>query len=200
MKKIILIGAGGHAESCIDVITLTKKFKILGLIDKDKKRNILNYKVLGDESYIKKIRKKTFGLHIGLGFIQSPLKRIKIFNEFRKLRFNFPIIISPQAYVSKNSKILDGTIVHHNVVINFGAKIGYNNIINTSAIIEHGVKIEDNCHISTRAVVNGGVIIGKNTFIGSGATIREGVKIGKNCFIGMGKIVTKNLKDQSIFK
>jgi len=200
MKKIILIGAGGHAESCIDVIISTKKLKIIGLIDKDKKKKILNYKVLGDESYIKKIRKKAFGLHVSLGFIKSPQKRIKIFNEFRKLRFNFPTIISPHACVSKNSKILDGTIVHHNVVINFGAKIGYNNIINTSAIIEHGVKIEDNCHISTRAVVNGGVIIGKNTFIGSGAIIREGVRIGKNCFIKMGEVVTKNLKDNSILK
>ena len=37
MKKIILIGAGGH-ESCLDVINLTKKFKILGFIDKDKKK------------------------------------------------------------------------------------------------------------------------------------------------------------------
>ena len=36
MKKIILIGAGGHAESCLDVINLTKKFKILGLLIKEK--------------------------------------------------------------------------------------------------------------------------------------------------------------------
>ena len=35
MKKIILIGAGGHAKSCIDVIeSLNKKFKIAGLIEK----------------------------------------------------------------------------------------------------------------------------------------------------------------------
>tara|TARA_Y100000992_G_scaffold293037_1_gene251215 strand:+ start:893 stop:1495 length:603 start_codon:yes stop_codon:yes gene_type:complete len=200
MKKIILIGAGGHAESCLDVIKLTKKFKILGFIDKNKNRNILNYKVFGDETYLKNIKKKSFGLHISLGFIKSPNKRVKIFNDFRKLKFSFPVIISPQAQVSKNSDILDGTIIHHNAVINFGAKIGYNNIINTSAIVEHGARIEDHCHISTRAVVNGGVLVKENTFIGSGAIIREGLKIGKNCFIGMGKIVTKDLKDNSILK
>ena len=32
MKKIILIGAGGQAKSCIDVIHLTKKYKIEGII------------------------------------------------------------------------------------------------------------------------------------------------------------------------
>ena len=77
MKKIILIGAGGHAESCLDVINLTKKFKILGFIDKDKKKNIVINRVLGDEIYIKRIKKKSFGLHISLGFIKSPKKRIK---------------------------------------------------------------------------------------------------------------------------
>ena len=46
MKKIILIGAGGHAESCLDVINLTKKFKILGFIDKDKKKIIIILKFL----------------------------------------------------------------------------------------------------------------------------------------------------------
>ena len=73
----------------------------------------------------------------------------KALNEFKKLNFKFPVIISPKSYISKNSKILEGTIIHHNVIVNFGAFIGCNNIINTSSIIEHGVKIGDNCHIST---------------------------------------------------
>ena len=33
-KKIILIGAGGHAESCIDVIESTNKYEIIGLVAK----------------------------------------------------------------------------------------------------------------------------------------------------------------------
>ena len=187
MKKIILIGAGGQAKSCIDVIHLTKKYKIEGFIDIKKKKKILNYKVLGNEQYLKKLNKKSYYLHVSLGFIKSPSKRIKIFSEFRKLNFKFPII-------------LDGTIIHHNTVINFGAKIGFNCIINTSAIIEHGAKIGNNCHISTRAVINGDVAVQDNTFIGSGSVIREGVKIGKNCFIGMGQIVTKDISNNSVIK
>ena len=37
MKKIILVGAGGHCKSCIDVIEKEKKFKIIGIIDNKKK-------------------------------------------------------------------------------------------------------------------------------------------------------------------
>ena len=53
MKKIILIGAGGHCKSCIDVIENENKYKIIGVIDKKKKRRILNYKVFS-ESYLNK--------------------------------------------------------------------------------------------------------------------------------------------------
>lgn len=34
MNEIILIGAGRHTRSCIDVILSTHKYKITGLIDK----------------------------------------------------------------------------------------------------------------------------------------------------------------------
>ena len=34
MKKIILIGAGGHAKSCMDVIDSQKKFKVSLMVDK----------------------------------------------------------------------------------------------------------------------------------------------------------------------
>ena len=36
MKKIILLGGGGHCKSCIDVIENENKYKIIGIIDKKK--------------------------------------------------------------------------------------------------------------------------------------------------------------------
>ena len=36
MQKITLIGAGGHAISCIDVILSSNKFKIKGYVSKNK--------------------------------------------------------------------------------------------------------------------------------------------------------------------
>ena len=37
MEKLIVIGSGGHAASCIDVIETTKKYKIIGLLCDKKK-------------------------------------------------------------------------------------------------------------------------------------------------------------------
>ena len=191
MKKIILIGAGGHATSCVDVIQLTKKYDILGFICDNHKSGdrYLGFKVLGKLKDIAKIKLKTKNLHIAFGSIYNQKKRDEVFLSLKKKGFNFPIIISPIAYVSKFSKISDGTIILHNVTVNANVVIGSNCIINTKANIEHDCKIENNCHISTGANINGNVVIKKNTFIGSGAVVREGKIIKKNFFIKMSEVV-----------
>ena len=44
MKKIILIGAGGHSKSCIEVMNQTKKYKIQFILDKKSEGTFLGYK------------------------------------------------------------------------------------------------------------------------------------------------------------
>ena len=33
MKNLILVGAGGHCESCIEVVEQNKEYKIIGILD-----------------------------------------------------------------------------------------------------------------------------------------------------------------------
>ncbi len=197
-KKIILIGAGGHCNSCIDVIEQENKYKIVGLLDKSKQSNS-KYKIIGTDRDLKKIKKNCNNILVAVGQIKDLFLREKIFRLVKKNNFNLPIIISPYAYVSKEVKIGEGTIIMHGAIINKNSKIGKNCIINTGSIVEHDTNIGDNCHISTGAIVNGGVIIGQNSFIGSGTVIKQNLKIGEQCFINAKKFLQKNLKNKSKF-
>lgn len=201
MRKIILIGAGGHAKSCIDVIKSTRKYKIIGILDKDKKGRFENIKILGNENYLNKIKNKTsISVSITVGQIKSYRLRENLFEKAKNLKFNLPKIISKYSLVSKKSSIDQGTMIFHKVFINSNVIVGKNCIINSSALLEHDVTIGDNCHISTGSILNGGVIIGNGTFIGSGSRIKEGVKVGNNCIIGMGSIIKKDISDFSVIK
>ena len=201
MRKIILIGAGGHAKSCIDVIKSTRKYKIIGILDKDKKGRFENIKILGNENYLNKIKNKTsISVSITVGQIKSYRLRENLFEKVKNLKFNLPKIVSKYSLVSKKSSIDQGTMIFHNVFINSNVTVGKNCIINTSALLEHDVTIGDNCHISTGSILNGGVIIGNRTFIGSGSRIKEGVKVGNNCIIGMGSIIKKDISDFVLFR
>lgn len=199
-EEIILIGAGGHCRSCIDVLELEQKFKILGLIDKSHNKSFLSqgYDVLGDDSLLHEIRKSCDNALICIGQIKNPLPRSKMYKTLKKLDFKLPVICSPLSYVSSNSNIGEGTIVMHGSLINSGALVGRNCILNSKSLLEHDVSIGDNCHISTSAVINGDVHVGESVFIGSNATIANGVKIGNNCIIGAGLFVTKEVADNTI--
>ena len=193
-NKIIVIGAGGHSKSCIDVITSIKKFNIIGIIDNHSNQgSVLNIKIIGNDKDIPSFKKKTNYAFIGVGQIKEWKTRYNIFYLLKKHGFKLPTIISPLAYVSKFAEIEEGTIIMHHCLINAGAKIGKNSIINTGAIIEHDTIIGHHNHISTGVVVNGNVKIGDKNFIGSNSVINNNIIIGNEKIIPSSSRVSKNL-------
>ena len=82
MDKILLIGAGGHARSCVDVIELQNKYKIMGLIDKDKNNSDENsYPIVGTDMDLEKLRNECDKALIAIGQIKSPIIRIKLYEK-----------------------------------------------------------------------------------------------------------------------
>lgn len=191
MKKIILIGGGGHCRSVIDVIEQESQFQIVGIIDKPNflGSKILGYKVIGNDHDLKKIAKKFKYALITVGHIKSHILRLKLFTLAKKAGFKFPSIISPNAYVSKHSKIGNGTIIMHHAIISANTIIGDNCIINSKALIEHDCLISNHCHISTSTIINGGVKIGSKCFIGSNVTTKNNIEIRANSFVKAGTLL-----------
>jgi sugar O-acyltransferase (sialic acid O-acetyltransferase NeuD family) len=191
VKKIILIGGGGHCRSVIDVIEQEAKFEIIGIIDKSEflGSKILGYRVIGNDLNLKSLAEKYKYALITVGQIRSPILRIKLFDLAIKAGFILPVIISPNAYVSKYSKIGNGSIIMHHAIVNPNTFIGDNCIINSKALIEHDCIISNHCHISTNAIINGEVKIGSKCFIGSNVTTKNRVIIKKNSFIKAGTLV-----------
>ena len=194
-EKIILIGGGGHCQSCIDVIEQEGRYTIDGIVDIPEKKHqtVLGYSVIGSDADLARLIKTCPNVLITLGQIKSPSRRKELFNELIQMGAHFPVIQSPLAYVSTHALVTEGTIVMHHALVNAGARVGRNCIINSKAIIEHDAVIEDHCHISTGAVVNGGVKIGSGSFLGSNAVCKEYIKIGENAVIGCGTVIVKNI-------
>lgn len=201
LQKVIVIGAGGHARSCLDVIEQVGGYEICGLVGlaSDVHSEKFGYSVIGTDSDLESLRVVHNCALIGVGQIESADIRIRIHRKLEMLGFELPVFISPIAYVSPHAKIGAGTIVQHGAIVNSGATIGENCIINSGALIEHDVKVGNHCHISTSVTLNGDVCVGDETFVGSGSVVREGVTIGGGCLIGMKLSVRKNLSDNSRF-
>jgi sugar O-acyltransferase (sialic acid O-acetyltransferase NeuD family) len=179
-KKIVLIGAGGHAGSCIEVINSQKHFYISELVGIKKNLYIQKkYKVVSEARFIKRKQNKT-NILIAFGQLKLANKRKEKYKFYKNKKYTFPVIKSSSCYVSKSVKIGEGTIVMHKCFINTGSTVGKNCIINSGAIIEHDCIIEDNVHIAPGAIILGGSTIGENSFIGSGSVVKQNSNISKN--------------------
>lgn len=196
-ESLLLVGAGGHARACIDVIEQEGRFVIIGLIGQSHEvgSTVLGYSVLGTDADFSVLHKKSANALITVGQIKTPEVRQKLFEQLKIVGYVFPTIVSPHACVSKHARLGEGTIVMHGAIVNASAVVGRNGIVNSQALIEHDVVVADHCHIATAAAINSGVQIGVGTFIGSNSSVRQGVKIGANCVVGMGQRVLADCAD-----
>jgi sugar O-acyltransferase (sialic acid O-acetyltransferase NeuD family) len=192
--RILLIGAGGHARACIDVIEQEGKFSIAGLVGlrDEVGTKIFGYEVLGTDQELPQLLTLTRYALVAIGQIKTAAPRVRFYEAAIQYGGSLPTIISPRAYVSPRAQIGNGTIVMAGAVINAGATVGRNCIVNSLALIEHDAVVGDHCHISTAAVLNGGAKIGSQTFVGSNATIREGIVVDREFVVGMADRVLFN--------
>ena len=200
-ENIILVGAGGHCVSCIDVIRAEQRFEIIGILDLRSKLGevVDGVRVIGVDDDIPRLVHECTNFLITIGQLKSSEKRRRISQYIKANGGKLPIVVSPNAYVGSNVSIGEGSIVMHFAIINAQASIGKNCILNTKCLVEHEAEIGDFCHVSTNSVINGQVKIGSGTLIGSGAVIINNIEIPANTVIGAGAVVNVSCQDSGVY-
>ena len=196
-KKVIIIGAGGHAKVIADIIEKSGD-QIVGFLDDKIEKNtiiIKDYKVIGDlnNRFQLAIANEDYEFIIAIG----DNKKRKEISTSPNLKFY--TAIHPSAQIGINVEIEEGTVIMANVCINSSSRIGKHCIINTGAIIEHDNIIENYVHISPNATLGGTVKVEELTHIGIGATVKNNVTICKNCTVGAGAVVVKNIEKEGTY-
>ena len=188
-NNVVLLGGGGHALSCAEVVLKSDKLNLVGYIAPSASEELKSYKIehLGDDSIISECVRRGVCFHIAVGQIKTAEIRIKLHSTIAASKARLVSLIAETAYLAKTADLGAGSFVGQNSVINACAKIGENCIINTGAIIEHGVRIGAHCHIAPGAIVLGDVEIGDRSFVGAGAVIREGIKVRAGSVVPAGK-------------
>lgn len=197
MKKLIVLGAGGHAKVLVDIIH-SKSWDILAVCDLNPLRNgtdLLGERVMGNEDVVFRSDPESVMLVNGIGSVGDTKARTDLFLRFKKLGYTFATVISPDSCVSKDAEIGEGTCVMQGAVIQADCRIGDNVIVNTSASVDHDCRIDAHCHIAPGVTISGNVRIGPETHIGCGSTIIQGLHIGKHVVVAAGAVVIHDIDD-----
>lgn len=192
MKKLIIIGAGGHGRVVADIAAKVGYQEILFLDDRYREglRECGRYAVAGSCENADTYREYDYVVAIGNTEIRQ-----KLLESLVKRGFSVVSLIHPNAVIAEDVHIGIGTVVMAGAVINTGTSIGDGCIINTASSVDHDCEIDEYVHISVGAHVAGTVTIGKKTWIGAGVTVINNVEICSDCMIGAGAVVVSNVAE-----
>ena len=196
MKKIILIGNGGHAKSVADTIEAMGKYEIVGFVAKeaDDTFEYRGYKIIGVDADLESIYQQGIQCAcVCIGYLGKGTARDTIYNNLKNIGYELPVIVDETAVIAADAIIGEGTFVGKKVVINASVKIGKMCIINTAAVVEHECAVDDFTHVSVNATLCGGASVGDHCLIGAGATVIQEVTVGNDSIVGANSTVLRDV-------
>ncbi len=198
MKRVAIIGAGGHGRVIRDTLSLQKDMEIEGFYDDDPGK--LGQVIDGTQvkGPIDCVRQGRLAEAVVVAIGGDNHLRAALFTEMGGLGYELINAIHPFSAISPSVEIGRGFVAMAGALVNAGTRIGDNVCINTGAGIDHDCLLEDHCMIFPHASVAGGVKIGKYSTLGNNAAVNQYLRIGENSFVGAGAVVIKDVPDGAV--
>jgi acetyltransferase EpsM len=201
MKKVIMVGSGGHAAELRDYINHNNnarpadRIDIVGFID-DNEETFKHYGFA--EPFLGPIKNHKVNTKVNyLMGIANLEYRKNILEKLVEEGAKFIGLIHPTAIISPSAEIHSTTVISHNASVGAKAKIGKYNMLNSRCTIGHDSFIGDFNFISPQAAISGNTKIGNGNLIGTNACTIPGIKIGNNNKIAAGMVIYKTVGDDS---
>jgi sugar O-acyltransferase (sialic acid O-acetyltransferase NeuD family) len=191
MMRILIIGAGGHAQVIADVILcrtrLGEDVRLVGFVDDNTRllgSEMFGVKVLGRIEQVAEFDPDA--VIVGIG---DNATRARVYDQLKASGVTFGAIIHPRAVVAENVRLGEGSVVFANAVINTGSIIGPNVIVNTGATVDHHAHIGAHVHIAPGVHLGGTVTVEEGTFLGIGSSVIPNRTLGAWSTVGAGAVI-----------
>ncbi len=194
MKKIAIIGAGGHGKVVADIALKNDYEEVIFFDDDRTKKECAGFKVIGIFKDIYQYRDYDFIVAIGNANIRE-----KLLSHLEENNFSITTLVHPNASISRRVEIGKGSVVMAGSVINSDTSIGKGCIINTCSSVDHDCKINDFVHIAVGAHLSGAVTVEEKTWIGAGTTVSNNLNICSHCMIGAASLVIEDIKEEGTY-
>jgi sugar O-acyltransferase (sialic acid O-acetyltransferase NeuD family) len=194
MKRVVIIGAGGHAQEVADIIRHQphEQIELVGFVIDQEYLNSPQrlFPILGDWSWFDGADRDELSVVCAVG---EPAARKKMVERADSKGLSFARVISPLSYVSPDASVAAGSMIFPNAVISADVSLGAHTVINTGTTVSHETAIESYATICPGVHIAGKVTIGDGCYLGIGCSVIQGVSIGEWTTVGAGAVVVGDL-------
>jgi UDP-perosamine 4-acetyltransferase len=194
---IIVIGAGGHAKVCIELLQSMGEQVDFCVGTVGGPPTCVRVPVLfGDEHLARLYAEGYRRLFVAIG---ANRLRLNLSANASAFGYELTCAIIPHAVLSPSARIGKGVAIMAGAVINAEAVVSDLAIINTGASVDHDCVISSGAHVAPRAALAGNVPVGTASFLGVGSNVIPSQHIGDDVIIGAGAVVISNIGNHATF-
>ena len=188
---IVVVGAGGHAKVCIELLRAMKIEVAWCVAGSDAPGQCLNVPVLAGDDHMARLRAAGYGrLFVAIG---ANRLREKLAGMALELGYELVSAVSPHAIISPTARLGAGIAVMAGAIINANAVISDLAIINTGAVVDHDCQVGRAAHVGPQTALAGNVEVGDQVMLGVGCKAIPGVRIGAGAVVGAGAAVISDI-------
>ncbi len=190
--RLVCIGASGHCKVCAEIAALSGSYDDIFFLDDDRDtKNCGKYEVVGTSNDAMKFMDDHTKFFVSIG---NKIHRENIQNRVKKSGGKIATLIHPNAFISPDASIGEGSVVMAGAIINPDAIISEGVIINTASSVDHDCNVGAFSHVAVGAHLCGTATVGKGCWIGAGATVSNNINICNDCVIGAGAVAVKDVE------
>lgn len=199
MRKLLIIGAGGHGRSVADAAIASELWSEIEFGDDgmDENTRVLDLRVIGVSKRLWALRDEYNDVVVAIGDSRIRLKWMTRLREHGVA--SIPTVAHPRAYVSPFAEIGAGSVVLAGAVVGPATRVGEGCILNTGCSVDHDCTLGDGVHISPGARAGGTVRIGDYSWVCIGASVANNVAIGANSILAAGAALVNDMPDGALF-
>lgn len=196
-RRLVIVGAGGHAAVVIEAVQAVGLWEIVGLLDPDPPSSkVLGVPVLGgDEQMAQMLARGVTEAVIAIG---GNALRERLGRSAVRMGFALPAIVHPTALIAPSARIGDGVVVMARAVIGTRTVISDLAIINTGAVLDHDNFVGVAAHVAPGCTLAGCVSVGDRTLVGVGTSVRPETKVGPDAIVGAGSAVVSDVPERAV--
>jgi sugar O-acyltransferase (sialic acid O-acetyltransferase NeuD family) len=202
MKRLLIIGIGGHGRSVAEAVLLATQaqrhgqgqcFELTAFLDDtaQPQQHVWDWPVWGTTAMLHECRGRTDAVVVAVG---NNSLRAALHQRVHAAGLTLATVIHPTATVSPRAAIGAGSVVMAGAVVGTEAHLGEGVIVNCGAVVDHDCVVEAFAHLGGNASMAGGAILGRGAWMQTGTSLGYGAGLPAEAVLRVGETMFINQK------
>ena len=197
MKRLLIVGAGGHGRSVAEAVLAAGKYKLVGFADDAAPalQQVWDLPVFGATTDPARYREHADAAIVAIG--NNRLREALQYTLYAA-GFALATVVHPQAMVSPRAVIGAGCAIMAGAIVGAEAQLGAGVIVNCGAVVDHDCRVDHFCHLGVNAAMSGGSVLGRGAWMQAGSVLGYGAIVEAWRVLGSGEAVNKSINRNGI--